>query len=194
MKKTDRRVVRTKRMLREALLDLVTEKGFNAISIRDITERADVAYATFFRHYESKEALLAEQIEMLIKEFEEMAHISAPDSPVEAEGILLFKHIGSKKVLYRKLLSNHNCQPVVNRLKEVISSHTRPYLEPFYDQGKQPLIPLEIAINHIAASTLELVIWWIGHNPLLPPEQMANIYRLLVIDTTLNAIAYKDAY
>ena len=56
----DRRVKRTQRLLAEALISLTLEKGYDAVSIRDITERADVAYATFFRHHEDKEALLDE--------------------------------------------------------------------------------------------------------------------------------------
>ena len=189
MEKTDRRVGRTKRMLRQAVVELVTEKGFEAITIRDITERADVAYATFFRHYESKEALLIEQVEILIKDFEEVAHASAVDSPIEAEGVLLFTHIKDNRHFYRKLLSKYAGQSFLIRLKEVISRHTRAYIEPFYAQGKQPLIPLEIALNHIAASALELVIWWLEHNSPLSPAQMADIYRRLVIDTTLRAIS-----
>jgi AcrR family transcriptional regulator len=46
----DRRVKRTQSALAKALIALTLEKGYDAVTIRDITERADIGYATFFRH------------------------------------------------------------------------------------------------------------------------------------------------
>jgi AcrR family transcriptional regulator len=56
--KTDQRIRRTRRILRKADLDL--EKDYSAISIKEITDRADVAYITFFRHYNGIDELLME--------------------------------------------------------------------------------------------------------------------------------------
>src|SRR5437879_11312519 len=47
----DRRVKRTQKALARALIELTLEKGYEAITIRDITDKAEVGYATFFRHY-----------------------------------------------------------------------------------------------------------------------------------------------
>ena len=58
--KVDPRVKRTRRLLRDALVSLILEKGFASISIKEITERAEVAYITFFRHFESLDQLLME--------------------------------------------------------------------------------------------------------------------------------------
>ena len=58
--KTDRRIQRTRQSLRTALLELIKEKGYDAISIEEITERANVGRATFYLHYKDKEDLLLE--------------------------------------------------------------------------------------------------------------------------------------
>ena len=55
--KTDRRIQRTRQSLRTALLTLIKEKGYDAISIEEITERANVGRATFYLHYKNKEDL-----------------------------------------------------------------------------------------------------------------------------------------
>ena len=52
--KEDRRVTRTRKLLTEALISLSLEKGYEAVTIRDITDRAGVGYATFFRHIRRK--------------------------------------------------------------------------------------------------------------------------------------------
>ena len=188
MEQTDRRIKRTRRLLRDALMALIVEKGFDAVTIRDITDRADVAYATFFRHYESKEALLGEQIDLLIKEFEAMGHAAA-DHPVQAEGKLFFQHVAAHQTLYRSLLDKKSSRAVVSRLKQVIAEHTRPHAEEHYQHLPKPDIPLEVSLNHIAASALELVAWWLDNDMPLSPDQMAHIYARLVIEATWFAVS-----
>jgi AcrR family transcriptional regulator len=58
-KKEDRRVQRTQRLLREALVALIREKGFEALSVQEIIDRANVGRATFYAHFDNKEDLLA---------------------------------------------------------------------------------------------------------------------------------------
>src|SRR5919108_3084865 len=65
--KTDRRIQRTCKALRTALLEIIKEKGYDAISIEEITERANVGRATFYLHYKDKE-------DLLLEEFREMAN------------------------------------------------------------------------------------------------------------------------
>jgi AcrR family transcriptional regulator len=60
--KLDPRVRRTLRALEQALADLLSEKGFNAISVQDVTERAGLNRATFYAHFADKYALLTHSI------------------------------------------------------------------------------------------------------------------------------------
>ncbi|KWX69711.1 HTH-type dhaKLM operon transcriptional activator DhaS [compost metagenome] len=59
----DPRVVRTRQLIREAFRELLQHKGFDAITIKDIAQRATINRATFYVHYEDKYALLDEIIE-----------------------------------------------------------------------------------------------------------------------------------
>src|SRR5689334_24059575 len=54
----DRRVRRTRRLLREALLALVAEKGYDRVTVQDVLDRADVGRATFYAHFRDKDDLL----------------------------------------------------------------------------------------------------------------------------------------
>ena len=113
MKTTDRRVIRTRRLLGEALVDLSLEKGFDEVSIQDITKRADIGYRTFFRHYENKEALLYDVLENIL---EEVLNLIVPKANelednhdfivIPAENITyLFEHAKENCDLYKVLLS-----------------------------------------------------------------------------------------
>ncbi len=56
--KLDPRVKRTRQMLIQALIDLIKEEGFQAISVQDLSERAGINRATFYAHFQDKFALL----------------------------------------------------------------------------------------------------------------------------------------
>ena len=60
---TDLRIRRTHKFLQEAMIELITEKGFEAITVGDIAERAMINRATFYRHYEDKYDLVAKIFE-----------------------------------------------------------------------------------------------------------------------------------
>jgi AcrR family transcriptional regulator len=64
----DARITKTRAALSEAVLALAGEKNFNDLTIAEIAERAGIGYATFFRHYPDKEALLADVADVLIDE------------------------------------------------------------------------------------------------------------------------------
>lgn len=57
-RKEDRRVQRTERLLREALVSLIREKGFEGLSVQQIIDRADVGRATFYAHFDNKDDLV----------------------------------------------------------------------------------------------------------------------------------------
>src|SRR5690606_29002804 len=66
--RTDARVIRTRRRLRVALVALTLERGYEAVSIRELTDVAGVGYATFFRHSRDKAELLLDLLNELLAE------------------------------------------------------------------------------------------------------------------------------
>ena len=82
MNTADLRVQRTRRLLREALIELVSSQGYESITIRDITQRAQVGYKTFYRHYTSKEALLQTILDEIVADFQKaLLSPAAPNAP-----------------------------------------------------------------------------------------------------------------
>ena len=61
-KKPDPRVARTNKLLEQAFMEILKEKGFQTITVQDITERAGVNRATFYAHFQDKYALLDHSI------------------------------------------------------------------------------------------------------------------------------------
>src|SRR6266566_1653989 len=100
----DRRVRRTQHLLAKALISLTLEKGYEAVTIRDITERADIGYATFFRHYRDKDELLQGVLDVVLAELIDLLCPATPDADPAAIGVLLFRHIQEQSEAVRVLI------------------------------------------------------------------------------------------
>ena len=84
-KKLDPRIKRTRQLLQQALMDLMREKSFQAITVQDIAERATVNRVTFYAHFQEKHALL----EYTMREmFRQRLRSQLPEgSPFSAENL-----------------------------------------------------------------------------------------------------------
>jgi AcrR family transcriptional regulator len=172
MEVQDRRVRRTQQLLAKALIALTLEKGYEAVTIRDITERADVGYATFFRHYRDKDDLLQDVMDVVLAEFIELLPTARSDDPTTI-GVLLFRHVQEQSEMVRVLLRSHTLLPrlIEAATKNVLSDHK------VHSDG---VVPPEIASYHIVTSTIALIHWWLEHGMPYPPEQMGRIYYELI--------------
>ena len=69
MSKTDRRVQRTRELLQKALIELIRERGYEAITIQNIVDRANIGRTTFYLHYNSKDELFVSCHEAIVRAF-----------------------------------------------------------------------------------------------------------------------------
>jgi len=187
--KLDRRVRRTQRLLGEALMSLILEKGYDPITIKDITERADVAYVTFFRNFKSKDELLihrmGEELSVLRSRIEGAAREVQHLDTETREGFLIFEYVRENGALYRALLSSQGALQARKRITDLIATIFLRTCKPL--QGNK-MIPAEIAANHIAASLVALLEWWLEHDARYSSEAMAKIYNHLIITATVNTV------
>jgi AcrR family transcriptional regulator len=172
----DRRVQRTKRLLAEALIALVLERGYEAISIAEITERAHVGYATFFRHYDDKDALLHEVLEVVLGEL--LALLQQPEALGDPSvmGLVIFTYVGRNSQICRVLLGRQGSRALMQRM---VAIGTQQALGR-YGAHLSPSVPIEIAAHHIVVASIALIQWWLDHDLPYSPEQMAEIYRDLI--------------
>ena len=171
----DRRSQRTRKSLTDALIDLTLERSYDSVTVRDIAERAGVGYATFFRHYHGKEALLTDVVEAILAEL--LALIGPQDDPAET-GRRVFVHAGKHAAVYRVLLDSP--KDLLDRIRQVgtegvLSSH---------EPRDGALVPPEVAANHITNSFLALIRWWLEHDRPYPAERMGDIYSELIFKPT----------
>jgi AcrR family transcriptional regulator len=190
----DPRVRRTHRILRDALTSLILEKDFASISIKEITERAEVAYITFFRHYESLDQLLMEVLDEglgeLMTRIETLAKQS-DTSNLETEGRLIFEYIGQKADLFRILFKSQSVTRVRKKVVRNIAVIFQKSCLPLARSGNQTATAM--LSNHIATSLLALIEWWLDNKMNPAPAQMGKVYKSLIIDSTVGAVSSLSA-
>jgi AcrR family transcriptional regulator len=176
----DRRVKRTQNLLAKALIALTLEKGYDAVTIRDITERANVGYATFFRHYRDKDALLHDVLDVVLIDLIDLLLPQASLDDSSSVGTLIFRYVQGHSELIRVLLSSQRPFALVQRM---IEAGTQSVLHNNAPKEGGP-VPMEIAANHIVASSIALIQWWLEHDMPYPPERMGAIYHELIAQPT----------
>jgi AcrR family transcriptional regulator len=183
MQKIDRRIQRTQRALMDALVTLALEKGYESISIRDITERANVSYSTFFRHYGEKDDLLEELLKSVANDLIRLINHN-PNKSKESEGWLIFQHVADNQAFFRVLFSSQGTSRVMRNIQEQIAAEIiRTNSIP-----EDKIIPPEIAANHLVVSILALIRWWLEHDMPYNSERMAAIYSRLIFQGVTPAL------
>lgn len=188
MEKEDRRVARTRRLLKAALIELIDEQPYEQITIRDITDRADIGYATFFRHYDGVDDLMLEIFTGIIEELESLPDKHGEDY-FEQEGYLLFEHVSKNRSLYRGILDSHT---FTRKLRDHIRNTVQKHLDDHAEEISSSPIPIEIAAQHMVSSLLGLIDWWLAEDAPYSLERMAMIYDRLIIQATWQALRKKE--
>jgi AcrR family transcriptional regulator len=150
----DRRVQRTRRLLHEAIVALIRERGWDAITVQDVCERADVGRSTFYVHFADKEELLISGFGELSRQLRE--HVRGGAGKSLAFTRALIEHTREYEPIYRALLGRRTAQVVYRAWIDVV---TRLLDE---DIGKlAPAGPLRsAAVRYLAGALWELLSWW----------------------------------
>ncbi|MEK4027282.1 MULTISPECIES: TetR/AcrR family transcriptional regulator [Bacillaceae] len=192
-KKMDPRVVRTRRMLRDALVELIRERGYEKITVQDITNRATLNRATFYLHYRDKLDLLYQSSEEILNDLTESINSSfggkeefdfLNDQPNE-NFINLFEQISLNGELYKVFLTEKNMPHFTSCLMEVLVDFISKGMNIMQPDDQMLTVPREIAVRYFAAAFLGVIVWWLEKDMPYTPKYMA---------TQLMSIAIKGPY
>ena len=177
----DRRVTRTRRALREALIGLILEKGYDAITVGDIVDRADVGRSTFYAHFVDKDALLLGGFSALPTLWAEESRGSDAESGAIpfTFSLKMFRHADEERRLFRALVGQRSGALVQRQLDRVLSDLVRADLERLHAVGDAHT--LDVALRFVVSAYVGLLTWWLDHPTPATPEQMDQAFRALVL-------------
>ncbi|MFN8417799.1 MAG: TetR/AcrR family transcriptional regulator [Anaerolineae bacterium] len=184
----DKRKQRTRQYLRDALLELVLEKGYDALTVQEITDRARMGRATFYLHYKDKEELLLTTLKETVAELtvrirqmfspEQLFNGSTPPS------VIAFRHAAENKNLYRVMLNSQITGSVLSELRNLIAADVQSQLRLLAPDAALP-VPAAMIGQHIAGSMLAIVSWWLETDAPYTPDEMAQMMNKLTAQPML---------
>ena len=188
--KPDRRIQRTRQLLHEALIALILEKGYDAITVQDILERANLGRSTFYAHYRDKEDLLLSGFQALFDAFQkEYLQVASPlADPVQAGrdlSLFFFRHAGSHHGLFRAMIGEQGSKHIMDHTQAYLTQLIRSAIvarlsDRSRDVSRSQDLPLDLLAYYISSSFLSLLTWWLDHDLPYTPEQMDVLYQQLV--------------
>ncbi|MGG3305865.1 TetR/AcrR family transcriptional regulator [Paenibacillus sp. FSL W8-0187] len=180
-KMTDRRIVRSKEALKQALLSLLSQKSFSSISITEIVELANYNRGTFYTHYDNKEALLDDILTPLMEEL--IASFRAPYGEVDvfhidelpANAVKIFDYIHQNADVYTALFKSDVLPLVRDKMFSALKQIAMEDLD--YPRGE---LNHELLIIYNMHALLGLVFHWIENNFQYPVPYMRDQLVLMI--------------
>jgi AcrR family transcriptional regulator len=182
---TDLRIRRTHKFLQEAMIELISEKGFEAITVGDITERAMINRATFYRHYQDK-------YDLVVRIFEEAAdHLVDHMKPFHKDSdhmdlehppeiwVQVFEHVAEQSQLYRAMLGNNGSPWFAARMREYLIKlllENEKRWKPSVGSRHQidPAMPKALPVMQLSHVLIGTIVWWLESEKSYTPRQIAT--------------------
>ncbi len=198
MTKTDRRVQRTRELLQKALIDLISERGYDAITIQEIVARANVGRTTFYLHYSSKDDLFMSCHEAIVSEFhfgplyphplsrEELLSPEAPEGMTRA-----YRHLEDARTLLHPIFPGKDSLLILRRIRDWSAQEIEASLRAAFAEVDSS-IPLDVLANYLAGAQIVLVHWWLEKRQPHTPEKVAQTFQRLQRAAIRDAFGLRD--
>lgn len=179
----DRRAARTRKALHQALLTLMLRKGYEALSMQDIIEEADVGRSTFYAHFTGKEDLLRSGFQLLREELKEAQSAlpgtaGAPHDDPLSFSTAMFEHAARYADHYRTMIGGRGGAVTENEIRLILSEMVRQELPPTLHDDT---MPRDFVVQFIVGAFLTTLHWWFERKAGLPPSQVDSMFRSLVL-------------
>jgi AcrR family transcriptional regulator len=181
-------VSKTRRALKDALTDLILEKGYEEVTVQDVIDRADVGRSTFYAHFMDKDDLL-----MAIRADLDVPGPDSsswrPDDPAFGWTLELFRHFGSGRRLFKAVASSQSGALARRETARRLEELARAELSRLKAARRLDPFKLETMVRFLVGTFIGFMDWWMREeNEHLPPEQVDHAFRSLVLPGVANVL------
>lgn len=191
--KTDRRKIRSKQLLRKALLELIEEKGMDGVTVSDLTERAGVNRGTFYLHYRDTadmlEQLKTEIFEGLTKEMDQLNPLEigtyADKGKAYPALVRVLEYFAEHADFFQVILGPKGDLAFPMQVKEHMKNRLFNHILHNIPQTGGPPVPRDYLVAFITSANLGIVLHWFETGRLLSPNEVALIMTRIINDGPL---------
>jgi AcrR family transcriptional regulator len=165
-KTRDRRVERTQQLLREALLTLIREKGFEALTVQEIIDRANVGRATFYAHFDNKDDLLLsgfDEFRASLKAHQRDALSRGRNVEDRVFGFSheIFSHTNEYREVFRAMVGKRSGAALQRLLHKLLVDLVREDVKQTVARPENGAVPAEAVVQFVAGALFGLLMWWL---------------------------------
>lgn len=205
----DRRVQKTRKLLQDALIELVSEKSYESVSIREILERANVGRSTFYAHFQDKDQLLHSILDRLNELFvqHEKQFLDAKKNLGNADimnltnefspTFSLFQFVGQNHRFFKPMLGKHGYGIFAKPVYDYVFAHVHGlFTKPIHDNAfahmhesfkilkpheKYGSLESEIAAHYFVSALMGILVWWVEKDMPCTAEEIDRLFRQLAM-------------
>lgn len=174
----DKRIKKSKKAIEQALIQLMAEKNFEAITINAIAERADVNRGTIYLHYNDKYDLLEQCIARELHELVTFCFSEDTEKfPSKEPLILTFRYLEQHAFTYQTLLNSQGIPAFRNELSRVILRGVQSHIK---SKDSKQQTKNDILVQFWSSAIIGVLEWWIIESmPCTPEEVTEQLWALL---------------
>lgn len=189
MKKQDRRIRKTQKLLKQSLLDLMEEKDFKNITVKDITDLADLNRCTFYLHFSDTYSLLQEMESEVLNDFQDMVsnyrYVFKKDSLLPIV-IPIIQYIEENKKICRILFENSVSNDFVNRFHTLVQKNGTAIIKEQYPTASQ--VTLNYFLDFITYGLTGVLKQWLDKEIPEPKEEVAEFVDKVIMGTAIKLL------
>jgi AcrR family transcriptional regulator len=160
-------------------MSLVLDKDYDAITVQDLLDEADVGRATFYAHYAGKDDLLRKGFDHLRADLAEGLAEAKLQGRSErlAFSPAMFEHADKYKHVYRALIGSRASPIVLREFRRVLLEVVRLDLAEHGNAG----LPRDLVGRFVADALQSVLLWWVESRPELAWQDVDTMFRQLVL-------------
>ena len=185
-KKRDRRVERTEQLLRGALVALIKEKGFEALTVQEIIDRANVGRATFYAHFDNKDDLLVSGFEALrtslrTRQREAFTGGRTTEDRVFGFSREVFAHTNEYRDVFRAMVGKRSGAVVERLLHKLLIELLRKDVTVAVGGARSREVQAEALVQFLAGALFGLLMWWLDGRGKLSEAEIESLFRKMAL-------------
>ncbi|USK71173.1 TetR/AcrR family transcriptional regulator [Peribacillus asahii] len=199
---TDLRVIRTRESIRDALVELIEEKSFEAISVKDITTRAKINRGTFYAHYQDKFDLMTKCEEEIMFEMSRIAKQNFPSVIAALETnsptvtpfplvVSIFEYLNENSGFMKAVLGPKGDLSFQTRLKDFMWKTLFGNNSEALIKEENLLVPGQYLASYVASAHIGVIQQWLNSGRKESPQEMARILSTITANGPFFAAGLK---
>lgn len=175
--KTDRRSLRTRQLLMQAMVELMGSKRYDMITVQKIAEQANVGRSTFYAHFADKDDLLVDGVRQMLVGLDTAAPEPTGRGARLYPTLALFRHVGSQADMYRTMARGRALPLFLTALQDELTAVLTDRLAARTAPGDPPAVPLPLLAAMIASMLITAIRTWIEDGTPDPAEVIDRMFH-----------------